>query len=224
MSKKIEQDTTTTRMYNADKSRFDHKADELGARTSAELIHKLLDIADAAKIPNDTNAENSIALTMSYFIGGPTPMYLPLKKIVFSGDIRYRPERMYHLPLTDAVWANLQDEFFNNNMPYIYQLEKRYSFYHVINLFYHQKEARYLVQEGLHIGCEYEYYDDDGHFFPRQLLDVWRCDFIDDYAELISKFSKYAHPDNLADIRSVLAENINEDYGQMEHFFPLRTR
>ena len=223
MSKQTDSDTKTTRMYVDDLYRFHQIQDKFGCKSSAELIRKLMDISDTIETSPRTEDENSIALNMSYFVAWPTPKHLPLKKIIFPGDVRCYPSSMYHIPLTQAVWATLQKEFFGNHELNIYQEDDIYDFWHVLNLYYNQKVDRYLVYEGLRIQlkdeCRYEYSD---YGCPNLLLNVWRCDFVDDYADLFSKFSHYAHAENLNAISTVLAKNIDEDYDQMNYFFPLR--
>lgn len=221
-SSSIKEDTQTVRVYAKDNTRLLKLVDKYGLRSNAGMIRKLLDIHDEMEKNVASKDGNEISLNMSYYTSCPCVKRLPLKKLTFPGDVCVFPPTMYNVPLTKSVWKRLQQEFFDNSAPESFQEEELYSFFHVLNLYYDKKISRFFVHERLQMYLREEKYTYEEDGCPYWLLKVERGDFVDNYNDLDSKFSRYADPDNLVRIATVLADDIGEDYEQLNIFFPLR--
>lgn len=180
--------------------------------SSAELLVKLL---NEYKTKQQNNSpDDKITLTMSQRLNNNRSLTMkPLKKITFRGKRCVYPESFNQIPLESNLIQKIADDFG------ICVNEDYYNFFHVLNLYINYDNGKYLVQERIYVrikdGC-YGLVDENT---PEEPLRIDRCKFVNDYQDVVSNFSRYAHPYNLEQISYVLAEDIGTDYTQMEEYF-----
>lgn len=216
-------ETVSFRLRPSDRGRFENLMGSLNC--TAPVLFELMLNSYEAQQNNTYGVGNSpISLLMCSYSAFPTSQYKPLKKTTFKGSVLFQPEQMYHITLTTGIWKALCEEFFQDPNSDLLCPEELYSFYHVLNLYFHEAENRYLVQERLWMTTTDEYSYRTGSESGFEVLNVSRCSFVADYADLHTRFAKYAHPHNLNALSLILAEEIEENYEIMDDFFPLLKR
>ena len=169
-----------------------------------------------------------------------------IQKIVFPGEIVYLSDRIYSFAITPEVARAIEMQYkYKINSDWIYDAEAlkkadeefwgkgciyapyepdygdhnaAFWFDHSLDVYFHDKEKKYLVHEKAVIrqnpraACNLT----EPVYEP---LNLQRCKFVKDYGEICRYFSKCADPRNLKQIRLAMAEDIGTDYTQLEKFF-----
>lgn len=208
--------TFSFRMNNLQKEILDKISKEFDGLTGRKLVFKLIEHYEANKDKSQSSSEFTLTMIMhKRFLDHDDVS--PLKKIVFFGS-EYYSHPGYYYQLTANIAQQIKEDF---NFE-LYGLPDDYVYYDTLDLYYHNQEKSFLIHERLGVELRQNsdnYCDNLAAGIPPCPFYVERCQFVRNYQDLYSKFSRYASYDNLQELRRHVAEDIGTDYAQMDMFF-----
>lgn len=116
----------------------------------------------------------------------------------FNGYLAYSSGSDNCRELDQGLCKLLNDDFGVCFDPAVYD---KYNFFHVLEVYRDTERKKYLVYEQMVIQLNYsEYYYLAEEGWDECPFKLRRCNYVDDYSELVSKFRKYASERELYDI------------------------
>ena len=192
--------------------------DSLGARSKAEVISYLLDQYEKYK----ENIEKEECMRVQMYRYNRWTQYGNLDQSRlrihdFNGYLAYSSGSDNCRELDQGLCKLLNDDFGVCFDPAVYD---KYNFFHVLEVYRDTERKKYLVYEQMVIQLNYsEYYYLAEEGWDECPFKLRRCNYVDDYSELVSKFRKYVSERELYDIGNIVGTSIGHDLELMDELF-----